>query len=120
MADKPIVQAVEEFLVHGLKYTFPAERGEMTRGVPTSYAAEPLKKLIAAGNDPVPVWPYLEGTARGVSFSPLYKAVPIAALRDPALYELLALADALRDGRVRERKLAEQELIKRLRKGSHA
>jgi len=40
--------------------------------------------------------------------------VPDAALRDSALYEKLALVDALRDGRVRERKLAEQELKKLL------
>jgi hypothetical protein len=36
--------------------------------------------------------------------------------RDPALYEKLALVDDLRDGRTRERKLAEQELKKLLRK----
>jgi hypothetical protein len=46
--------------------------------------------------------------------------VPEAALRDPALYEKLALVDALRDGRVRERKLAEQELKKLLRNKRHA
>jgi len=30
---------LEEFLVHGLKYVFPAEHGEVTRGIPTSYAS---------------------------------------------------------------------------------
>ena len=49
-----------------------------------------------------------------MAFSPLYRTAPIAALRDPAFYEYLALADALRDGRARERKLAEGELHKRL------
>jgi hypothetical protein len=44
----------------------------------------------------------------------------MAALRDQGLYELLALCDALRNGRSRERKIAEQELIKRLRKGRNA
>jgi hypothetical protein len=112
--DQPILYALQEFLIHGLKYVFPADRGELTRGVPTSYAAEPLRSLIAQGSEPPPVWPCAEGTARGLSFSPLYKTVPQAALRDVALYELLALADALRDGRTRERKLAEQELISRL------
>jgi hypothetical protein len=82
--------------------------------VPTSYAAPPLKKKIAPGDNLPPVWPYPEGTTRGVAFEPLYPSVPAAALKDKFLYEYLALADALRDGRVRERKIAEQELIARL------
>jgi hypothetical protein len=41
--------------------------------------------------------------------------VPHAALRDPALYELLALVDAIRDGRARERNLAERDLVRRLK-----
>jgi len=45
--------------------------------------------------------------------------VPEAALHDPALYQKLALVDALRDGRIRERKLAEQELKKLLRSKLH-
>lgn len=112
---RPNVAALEEFVVHGLKYAFPAERGEITRGVATSYAAEPLRKLIALTNDPIPVWPYEEGRQRGVSLSPLYKPAPIAALRDSTLYEYLVLADALRDGRARERRIAESELHRRLR-----
>jgi hypothetical protein len=115
MGGRPNLNALNEFLIHGLKYAFPAERGELTRGVPTSYAAEPLQHLIAPGQEPIPVWPYSEGRKRGIAFKPLYKSVPIAALRDPTLHEYLALADALRDGRIRERKLAERELLKRLR-----
>jgi hypothetical protein len=52
---------------------------------------------------------------RGVGLEPLYKSAPLAALRDPVLYEFLAIADALRDGRARERNLAERDLVKRLR-----
>jgi hypothetical protein len=40
----------------------------------------------------------------------MHKAAPKAARKDPVLYELLALIDALRDGRVRERQLAQKEL----------
>jgi hypothetical protein len=40
--------------------------------------------------------------------------VPGAARRDPALYDLLALVDALRFGRARERSLAEKEIAHRL------
>jgi hypothetical protein len=38
----------------------------------------------------------------------------MAALRDDKLYELLALVDAIRDGRAREREIAARELKKRL------
>src|SRR5260370_15358271 len=93
--NRPNFGALEEFLVHGLKYVFPPERGEVTRGVPTSYAAEPLRGIIAQGNEPAPVWPYEEGKQRGIAFEPLYKTAPIAALRDPSFYDYLALAKAL-------------------------
>jgi hypothetical protein len=118
LGNRPNFAALEEFLFHGLEYVFPAERGELTRGVPTSYAAEPLRSLIAQGNDPIPVWPYQGGKQRGVAFAPLYKAAPAAALRDSSFYEYLALADALRDGRVRERKVAESELRRRFREAN--
>ena len=117
--DQPNLSALEEFLVHGLKYAFPAERGEPTRGIPTSYAAEPLRKTIARGDDLPPVWPYVQGSVRGVAFQPLYKLAPAAALRDAVFYEYLALVDALRDGRARERKLAEDMIVKRLRSTAH-
>ena len=112
--EKPNLTAVVEFLVHGVKYVFPATRGSLTRGMPTSYAAEPLSRLIQAGNEPVPVWAEANGTMRGIEIVPLYKTVPEAAQRDPKLYERLALIDAIRDGRARERNLAEQELKKSL------
>ncbi|MGC4052587.1 MAG: hypothetical protein QM757_24925 [Paludibaculum sp.] len=80
--NRPNFAALEEFLAHGLKYVFPPERGEVTRGVPTSYAAEPLRGMIAQAGELVPVWPYVEGKQRGIAFEPLYKTAPIAALRD--------------------------------------
>lgn len=110
----PNLQAVDEFLTHGVRYAFPVRRGEVTRGVPTAYAAAPLKREIAPSADPPPVWPHPEGSVRGVALEPLYRTVPTAALRDPALYEILALIDALRDGRARERKLAERHLRARI------
>ncbi|MGD1074149.1 MAG: hypothetical protein ABSB15_28925 [Bryobacteraceae bacterium] len=118
LQNRPNLVALEEFLVHGLKYAFPAERGEFTRGVPTSYAAEPLRDVIRQSNEPIPVWPYPQGKERGIAFEPLYKTAPGAAMRDPAFYEYLALADALRDGRARERKYAEQELHRRFEKAN--
>jgi DNA-binding Lrp family transcriptional regulator len=115
MQEKPNFSALEEFLLHGVKYAFPAEHGPMTRGVPTSFAAPPLKDEIASGDELPPVWPWRDGEARGIALAPLYRTAPGAALRDPLLYELLALVDAIRDGRARERKIAEKELIDRLR-----
>jgi hypothetical protein len=111
--------ALIEFLLHGIRYAFPAEKGALTRGVPTGYAADPLRQSIAAGDDPPPVWPFSEGPVRGFSFSPLHKNVPKAALKDARLYQLLALVDALRDGRARERDLAARELKNRLEKPFH-
>ena len=43
---RPNLAALEEFLVHGLKHAFPADRGEFTRAVPTSYAVEPLRGVM--------------------------------------------------------------------------
>ena len=110
----PILRALQEFLVHGVKYAFPPDRGPLTRGFPTAYAAPPLNSLIVLPDEPPPVWPDPEGKVRGYAFSPLYPSVPKAAALDPALYELLALVDAIRDGRARERELAIKELTARL------
>jgi len=112
---KVIMPALKEFVVHGLKYVFPPERGELTRGVPTAYAAPPLNGQIAQPKEPPPVWPDPEGKERGVAFRPLYPTVPRAALEDMRLYEMLALIDSIRDGRARERQLAVKEFAKRLK-----
>ncbi|MEJ1973089.1 MAG: hypothetical protein WDM96_11715 [Lacunisphaera sp.] len=55
-----------------------------------------------------------EGRVQGAAVQPLYGSVPGAARRDPELYHLLALVDALRIGRARERALAEKEIGERL------
>jgi hypothetical protein len=105
--------ALLEFLVHGLRYVFPPEWRGVTRGVPTSYAAPPLAAEFASAELP-PVWPHPEGTTRGEGLAPLYKSAPRAALRDAQLYEWLALVDAVRAGRARERRRAAQEIERRL------
>ena len=51
---------------------------------------------------------------RGMALIPLYPSAPLAALRSPALYENLALFDALRTGNARERALAERLFEERL------
>lgn len=111
---RPVLQTLAEFLIHGVRYAYPPERGALVAGMPTGYAAPPLNKVIVQPNEPPPVWPYAQGSVRGYSFAPLYPSVPAAAARDPKLYELLALVDAIRDGRARERNLAAKELQSRL------
>jgi len=113
---RPRGQALEEFIVHGVKYAFPAERGSLTRGTPTAYAAPPLNRIISTpDNEHPPVWPDPEGTVRGYKLAPLYESVPKAAKGDKSFYELLALVDSIRDGRARERNLAAEHLRTRLR-----
>jgi hypothetical protein len=110
----PLKKSLEEFLIHGVKYAFSPDHGGLTRGVPTGYAAPPLKNIISQTNEPPPVWSDPDGDTRGYEFSPLYKSVPKAARKDKMLYELLAIVDAIRDGRARERESAIRELKVRL------
>ena len=55
---QPIIQACEEFFIHGFKYIFPAKLEEIVRGVPTSYSGPSLKDQMIMGNDTAPdgVW----------------------------------------------------------------
>jgi len=109
---KPVRSSLEEFIIHGLKYAFPVEPGPLERGMLTAHSAPPLSDIIAN------VWPYEEGNARGIKISPLYPSVPFACKTDSELYQYLALIDSLRIGRARERKLAEEIFIKKLRNKS--
>jgi hypothetical protein len=100
-----------EFLQFGLRYVFPQQPGAIVRGIPTSHAAAPLNEEIQSNE--IYVWPYGKGTVRGHSIIPLYPSVPEAASKDAKLHELLALTDALRVGRAREKEIAIVELKKR-------
>ena len=70
---------------------------------------------MADSEDPPPVWPHPKGSMRGVALEPLHGAAPGSALRDSGLYELLALLDAVRAGRARERSLAVKLIEERVR-----
>ena len=111
----PSMDALKEFLCHGIRYVFMPDLGEVTRGLPTGFSAPPLSGFISQGDELPYVWPDPEGEVRGVSFSPLYRSAPYAARKDGALYELLVLVDGIRGGRARERELAIKELEKRLK-----
>lgn len=111
---RPVIRNLLEFLTFGIQYVFVPERSGLIRGMPTAYAVEPLVSHFMSNNEPPPVWPDSEGEVRGESFSPLYKSAPDAAKNDSELYQLLALVDAIRGGRARERDIAKKELKIRL------
>lgn len=110
-------KAVEELLIHGLKYTVPVKPGARTRGIITGAGASPLRQHFAISpDDPeLLVWPDPYGDSAGAQIEPLTRSAPFAARQDSKLYEWLVLADTLRGaGRARERKLAEQIVRERL------
>lgn len=112
--DQVQLTALRNFLVHGVRHAFPARPKEVTRGVPTAWALPAIATKLGASDQFPPVWPDPNGKVQGSAIEPLYPSVPGAAPRNPDLYELLALVDALRIGRARERTLAEKELGARL------
>ncbi|OGT39692.1 MAG: hypothetical protein A3F12_01630 [Gammaproteobacteria bacterium RIFCSPHIGHO2_12_FULL_38_14] len=112
----PIKEACLECLISAVKYSFPAQLGAYTRGIPTAYAAPLFKKLIVLGTDPIPVWPHAEGDKRGFSLEPLYASVPSSLIKypDPLFYELLVLIDTIRIGKAREKNIAIKLLREKL------
>lgn len=102
----PVRPNLLEFMVHGVRYIWPATIGPVKRGVPTAFGVEPLASQFTATPGESPVWAHPAGSAKGPTLPPIYRTAPQAALIDPALHRLLALLDALRTGRARERTLA--------------
>lgn len=111
---KPNRRSLHNFIVHGLKFTFPATAGAMTRGMRTAFAAPMLRSELISGGEYIYVWPFAEGRDIGQSVKPLFKSVPEASQKDERLYEYLALIDAIRLGNQRETNLAGELLSQRL------
>lgn len=105
-------QALLDFLEAGVPYAYAESPGADTRGVPTAHAAPPLAEEFSGAA--AYVWPDAAGTVRGQAVTPLYAGAPGTLHRNPALYELLALVDALRVGRARERQRAMHHLRARV------
>lgn len=111
-ADNPVrphAHNLAEFALHGAKYAFPGVRLPLAVGVPTSHSAPAFAGVFAPGSADF-VWPHPNGSVRGVGVEPLHPSVPFAAMQDVKLYELLALFDALRVGKARERGMALERL----------
>ena len=106
---RPHARNLAEFALHGARYAFPAVRLPLVAGVPTSHSAPAFAGVFAPGSTDF-VWPHPNGTVRGVGIEPLHPAVPFAAMQYAKLYELLALFDALRVGKARERDMALERL----------
>ena len=106
---RPHDRLLAEFVIHGARFVFVPERTTMTVGVPTSHSAPAFAGVFAPGSDDY-VWPHPNGKVRGLGIEPLHPCVPFAASQDAKLYEMLALFDALRVGRARERGMARDRL----------
>ena len=109
-----IPHAAEEFVEHALRYLHPAREGPVVRGVPTAWAASPLKSEIVSGDDLPPVWPDPTSKIRGHAVEPLDGSLLRLAQEWPAVAELAALADALRLGDARSRAAAKKHLHERI------
>ena len=108
-AVRPHSHNLAEFALHGAKYAFPAVTLPLVIGVPTSHSAPAFAGVFAPGSTDF-VWPHPNGSVRGVGVEPLHPSVPFAAMQDAKLYEMLALFDALRVGKARERGMALERL----------
>lgn len=100
--------AAREFLLSGVPYAFPARLGAQSRGIRTAFSAPPLAEEFPSGE--VIVWEDHRGDIRGDTLAPLSPAVGKIWERNKQLYALLAIVDALRIGRSRERKRARHYL----------
>ncbi|WP_382320576.1 hypothetical protein ACFJGX_13995 [Hydrogenophaga sp. UC242_50] len=112
LPDNPVrvhAQALAEFALHGAKYAFPGVRLPLAVGVPTSHSAPAFAGVFAPGSTDF-VWPHPNGSVRGMGVEPLHPSVPFAAMQDAKLYDMLALFDALRVGKARERNMAMERL----------
>lgn len=109
---KVVRRSFMDLLEYGIPFIFPQHPGNVLRGIPTAHSASPLKEEIMS--DEHYVWPYAKGHVRGHAVQPLYYSVIQAVELDPVLYEMLALIDSLRVGRVREKNLALEMLHQRI------
>jgi hypothetical protein len=109
-------QSLLEFIEHGLHYVYPVVPGGMSNGIYTAHSHPFMEKLFKS--EMKYVWPDPEGKVRGLSIEPLYKEQVDAAEKDALFYKMMALVDVMRVGRVREWKVAMNELNKVFNNGA--
>lgn len=107
-------EALHEFLVHGLRYVFPAVHGPERTGIPTAGAHPAVAEALGERASTVLVWPMEGATSRGQSLTPLFTGVTRVVQRDPRMHELLAAVDLLRVASSSDRAAASDYLRRRL------
>jgi hypothetical protein len=109
---RPATESLHEFMVHGAPFAFPPALGPEIVGVPTGHASPPFQGVVESSE--LVVWAHADGAVRGQSLVPLFPGAAALPGRNQALYELLAIADALRVGTTRVRNIAAELLAARL------
>jgi hypothetical protein len=107
--------AALEFILHAIKYIFPAELGALVHGVPTALSSPMHEKMVVQDPNDIYVWPSIHGSKRGQMIKPLYPELAEAALEDDDFYGLMSAIEILRIGRARERNLAAHYIEKKIK-----
>jgi hypothetical protein len=107
--------AALEFILHAIKYIFPAEVGALSTGVPTAFSSPMHKKMVVHDTNDIYVWPSPRGSKRGQVIKPFYPELAEAALEDDEFYGLMSAIEILRIGRTRERDLAASYLERKIK-----
>jgi len=111
----PVKTALEEFLISGLKYVWPAKPGPTARGIATCTSWPNIARELDVPEPETPlVWRHPLGTVRGETITPLYPKLPDVCSTDDWLHEWLALVDILRCKTGREASLAANLIRRRL------
>jgi len=109
---RPATELLGRFLAEGAPFAFPPVIGGQTIGIATAQSSPLFAGLVEARDGFV--WPCADGTTRGRSIVPLFPGAPKLKARNPRLYEILTIVDALRVGTARVRTLASELLADRL------
>ena len=107
--------AALEFILHAVKYIFPAEIGALAVGVPTAFSSPMHERMVVQRGEDSYVWPSIHGSIRGQLIKPFCPHLAAAALKDSDFYGLMSAIEILRVGRSRERNLAAQYLEKKIK-----
>lgn len=99
-----------EFIIYGLRYTFPQQPGAMQRGMPTAISHPKIKARFPT--DTQFIWPDPTGTDLGWTIEPFYAKQVKAVKQDDSLYYMLCLIDMIRTGKPREVNFAQEEIKK--------
>ena len=106
--------ALHEFLVHGLRYSFPPVHGPERAGLPTAGAHPAIVAALGENAGPQLVWPMEGGPSRAESLTPLFSGMTRVVQRNGRMHEMLATVDLLRVGTPEQRAAAGTLLTRQL------